>query len=161
MAGAITCKVEGLKEVENALLNLAPKKVRSIMRPALAAVGSWMAGRIATAAPRSPTDKPHPSGELQSTVTWQVRISGREDTAQVVVGYSDDQFYAWFVEFGHRIVRGGYSRVDRNGRTRGPGTDTGEKVPAHPFVRPTFDSAGAEWVELLGDQVRFNLGWED
>lgn len=160
MAPSFSFEVQGLKELEDALLNLAPKQVRAVMRPALAESGSWMASKISAAAPVAPTDRPHPEGELRNTVKTEVRISQRQDEATCAVGYSDDQFYAWFVEFGHRQVRGGYSRLDKYGRNRGPGHVIGDMVPPHPFVRTTFDANAEQWTELLADSVRAGLGWE-
>jgi len=47
------------------------------------------------------------------------------------------------VEFGHRMVHGGSLRLLGNGKTKGDGV-AGEDVPAHPFVRPTYEVAQSE-----------------
>jgi HK97 gp10 family phage protein len=44
------------------------------------------------------------------------------------------------VEFGHRQIHGGSLTLLGNGKSKGTGT-AGEDVSAHPFVRPTFESA--------------------
>jgi HK97 gp10 family phage protein len=47
-----------------------------------------------------------------------------------------------WVEYGHREVHGGQSKVTAKGTT-GSGV-AGADVPAHPFVRPAFEAAQAE-----------------
>ena len=150
-------KIEGLKELDEQLINEIPKRVRAVVRPALKEAGAFMQSLIAGAAPRSSQDHPHPQGELSKTVQVQVNISAKYDSGSVKVGYSDDQFYAWFVEFGHRIVRGGWSRIRRGGGASGPGKDTGETVPPHPFVRPTFDANQGQWSEVIEMQLKERL----
>ena len=152
----VTIRMDGLKELDEALLDKAPKQVRAIVRPSLAAAGDWMAALIRQAAPRNTSDHPHPAGELESNIESKVSISARNDEATVTVGPSENQFYAYFVEFGHRLVKGGYSRVDSRGRTRGPGKEVGN-VPPHPFMRPTFDTNAEGWLEKLVEELRARL----
>jgi len=52
---------------------------------------------------------------------------------------------AHLIEFGHRLVKGGGSRIGRSGRFEGSGHVVGH-VPAHPFLRPAFD---AKWQAML------------
>ena len=48
---------------------------------------------------------------------------------------------ARWVEFGHRQVSGGYSKLLANGKTRGPGKASDNDVQAHPFLRPAFEES--------------------
>jgi HK97 gp10 family phage protein len=61
---------------------------------------------------------------------------------------------AHLVEYGHRLVKGGKSKVVGN-RVIGPGREIGE-VRAHPFLRPALDAnrskALAAFVEAMRDQ---------
>jgi len=50
-------------------------------------------------------------------------------------------YVANFVEYGHRDVHGGYLKLLGNGKSQGPGKAGDMDVPAHPFVRPTFEAA--------------------
>lgn len=64
-----------------------------------------------------------------------------------------------WVEYGHRMVHGGQSKiVDGEGRTRGPGIAAEEDVRAHPFLRPAFESSVTE-AEAARDEV-LRKGWE-
>jgi len=54
---------------------------------------------------------------------------------------------AYWLEYGHRMVHGGWSQLARSGAGKGtmftgPGT-TGDDVPAHPFIRPAFEAGEA------------------
>lgn len=52
---------------------------------------------------------------------------------------------AMWVEYGHRLVRGGYSHKSRKdpGKYRGKGKQVGA-VPAHPFIRPGYEAVAEE-----------------
>lgn len=67
---------------------------------------------------------------------------------------------ARFVEYGHVLVRGGTRRLIGK-RVRGSGKIIGH-VPAHPFLRPAFDSKAAACLEAmqaeLAEQVRKVVG---
>lgn len=43
-------------------------------------------------------------------------------------------------EYGHRMVTGGYNKLLKNGKTRGPGKVHDKKpfIRAYPFIRPAF-----------------------
>lgn len=54
---------------------------------------------------------------------------------------------AHLVEFGHRLVKGGGSRIGHTGKFEGTGKVVGF-VPAHPFLRPAYD---AKWMAMLAE----------
>ncbi len=58
----------------------------------------------------------------------------------------ETQHVALWVEYGHRLVKGGYSKMLANGKTRGPGADGG-RVEPHPFLRPAFDESEEKAME--------------
>ena len=60
------------------------------------------------------------------------------------------QHVALWVEYGHRMVKGGYSRVDAIGRSRGPGHEFGSVRP-HPFLRPAFEASARAALEACAD----------
>lgn len=60
-------------------------------------------------------------------------------------------YVAGFVEYGHRLVKGGQSKVLVSGKTRGSGVQVGE-VRAYPFARPAFEAAQRE-AETVMEQV--------
>jgi hypothetical protein len=65
----------------------------------------------------------------------------------------DTQHVAEWVEYGHRVVKGGQSKILADGRTKGSGHQVrgadGEllEVPEHPFLRPAFESSADKSLE--------------
>ena len=57
-----------------------------------------------------------------------------------------------WVEDGHRQVRGGYSKVGPTGKTRGPGREIAQPVPAHPFFRPAVEGTQVEVAEAVSKE---------
>lgn len=97
-------------------------------------------------------------GELRE----DIRITPvRQDEAGFVHTYvgpgNRTHHVAGWVEWGHRLVRGGYSRVLANGKKRGPGKEVG-RVPPHPFLRPAYDESQNEainaFVEAAAKRLR-------
>ncbi len=55
---------------------------------------------------------------------------------------------AGWVEWGHRLVKRGYSEMLANGKTRGPGEEVGSVRP-HPFLRPSYERSQQEAVQAF------------
>lgn len=155
MAETVTVHVDGLKELEEALLSEAPKKVRAAVRPALRECGEWMKDLIAQAAPMNDEAWAHERGFLRANIISRVTISAKNDEATVSVGPNQNAFYGAFVELGHRMVRGGYSRQTLFG-SRGPGREVGMVAP-HPFMRTTFEANEQAWLDMLTEKLRENV----
>jgi HK97 gp10 family phage protein len=76
-----------------------------------------------------------------------IRIATLTEETQptAVIGPNKKTAYvANFVEYGHRMVSGGYSQVLPGGLARGPGKAGEKDVQAQPFIRPAFESAQGE-----------------
>jgi hypothetical protein len=56
---------------------------------------------------------------------------------------------AYVVEYGHRMVKGGRSKLNALGKFEGSGKVVGD-VPAYPFLRPAFESSANEALEAMG-----------
>lgn len=93
MPNAVECRIEGLDEIENALLELSTKKARAGMRDGLGESGEFMRVSMALEAPSD-------SGHMARTMQSKVSLSTRNDEGTVSVGPSKDAYYAQFVEFG-------------------------------------------------------------
>jgi HK97 gp10 family phage protein len=65
---------------------------------------------------------------------------------------------AHLVEYGHRMVTGGKSKLDAAGKFQGGGKVHEKDVPAYPFLRPAFEEsadAAMEAIALtLGEEVQ-------
>jgi len=72
-------------------------------------------------------------------VRFPAQENAQETTAIIGPGTKTGYAARW-VEYGHRMVSGGQSKVGPDGRTRGPGK-AGVDVPAHPFLRPAYEAS--------------------
>lgn len=82
-------------------------------------------------------------GALKADIGVRMKTEGGEPVAIIGPG-SSTAHVARFVEYGHRQVSGGYSKVLGNGRVRGPGKVSSKDVPAYPFIRPAFEASAEE-----------------
>jgi HK97 gp10 family phage protein len=64
---------------------------------------------------------------------------------------------AHLVEYGHRMVTGGKSRLNSFGAFVGSGTAAEVDVPAHPFLRPAFEESIAAAKEALAETLAAEL----
>jgi len=62
---------------------------------------------------------------------------------------------AHLVEYGHRLIKGGKSYVTAAG-AQGPGKLIGE-VPAHPFLRPAFETSWQRSIEAFAAELKVQL----
>jgi len=92
-----------------------------------------------------------PPGALKSDVT----ISKAPSTGGPIylVGFGRlTRHVAGWVEYGHRLVRGGTSRVLKSGKTRGKGSEVGTVKP-HPFFRDAFEHSTDAAAKAISDSV--------
>lgn len=83
----------------------------------------------------------------------RIRTPRNAEVPTAEVGFSKEtKRVAGWVERGHRLVKGGYSKVTAKG-SRGPGAEIGE-VQAHPFVRPAFERARSAAEEAMVAEVQ-------
>lgn len=133
-----------------------PAREKKITRKALRKGAMITRDAIAERAPERP-DLPSgtalPIGALANDIVVRSYTGegGREFVA-VQAGKLTDHVAGW-VEYGHRLVHGGYSKLNKQtGKTRGPGSEVGQ-VPAHPFFRPgaeaSADAAATAIIESL------------
>lgn len=128
MAESVSCKIEGLDELEDALLNQTTKKARSGMREALQAVGDFL--RLAMV-----LKVPSRTGFLARHIISKITLSTKQDEGTVSVGPSKEAFYAQFVEFGSIHNR-----------------------PPEPFMRPAYDENKEKAVDVFAQKLRNFLG---
>lgn len=91
----------------------------------------------------------------------KVRFPARENQLQetAIIGPGPATSHqSRFVEYGHRMVVGGYSKVEADGRVRGPGVVQEKDVRGYPFLRPAYEasisSAKAAMVEAASDELK-------
>jgi HK97 gp10 family phage protein len=153
---------KGLAELEAKLEAMSTEQATRAVNRGLAAGGEVFREAVAEAAPIRP-DLPSgtalPPGALKSDIVKRRTRDADGAPVEVVGPGKYTRHAAVWVEYGHRLVRGGYSRMTKNGGFRGPGKEIG-KVPAHPFIRPAFEAsaekATAAAIDTIVEEVEKN-----
>ncbi len=152
---------EDFQRIRNALETLTDKQMERIVVKALRAGGKIIQEAVAAAAPEN-DEWPQtenttmlPQGALKRDISMRVIHAGIKSTALIQPGELTRRVARW-VEYGHRMVRGGFSRVRKDGSVSGKGV-VGGVVEAHPFIRPAYEAvkreAEAETKRVLVDGV--------
>lgn len=159
MPPAFTAQIVGLRELDQKLTELKTAQATRIIRDGLKAGGAVFQAAIQERAPERP-DVPAGDALPPGALALDIEIHMGKDTtglpAAIVTPGKYTAHVANMVEYGHRIVRGGYShQVVRNGKIvgyRGPGRQlkaadgTLAQVPEHPFIRPAYEAVREEAV---------------
>jgi len=122
-----TIRIEGLGQLEDALLNRTVRQARTAMRSALNASGNFMRVAIALKAPSR-------TGFLARHIVTKTKLSVREDEGTVSVGPSRDAYYAQFLEFGSI-----------------------HNKPPRPFIGPAFQANKEIMAEYFARKLREEL----
>ncbi len=138
-------KVIGLNELMNSFNKLKTQTAEKVVRKSLRKGGRVMQDALTEATPVRP-DLPSgtalPPGAMASDIQLSVTKTSEGIVATIGPGKHTAP-YAIMVEYGHRQVKGGYSKLIKSGRnagkTRGPGKES-KFIPAHAWVRPVFES---------------------
>ena len=94
-------------------------------------------------------------GELKSGIRFSVRKISDGLIRAVIGPRRGTGRAAHLVEYGHRLVKGGVSRVGAKGPV-GPGRQIGD-VPAHPFLRPAYEASWQLSLEAFVGALRVSL----
>jgi HK97 gp10 family phage protein len=90
----------------------------------------------------------------------KVRFPGQENvleaTATIGPGGKTSHVARW-VEYGHRMVSGGQSKLGPDGKLRGPGKAAEKDVPAYPFLRPAFEVSQAPAMDAIAETLGIEL----
>ncbi|WP_213805758.1 HK97-gp10 family putative phage morphogenesis protein [Granulicella sp. dw_53] len=142
--------IEGLSELQTKLNDLGTKAAERAIRKALRAGAEIEQAAISERAPvKVGTGGLLPNGALKNDIVVRMK---RDDQGSLVAIVTPDKYTAHvarWVEYGHRMVTGGYSRLLPDGRTRGPGKAADEDVPEHPFIRPAFEATEQEVAAVM------------
>lgn len=165
MAG-FTAHFEGLAELDRLLGELKGREGARIISDALNAGGEVFRAAIVE---RAPERVVHKGGSIPlGVLKLDVEIKPTVDEGKPAVSVQPGK-YTWhiaeWVEWGHRMVRGGYShRIygrdgKWNGRWRGPGrqiTKAGAlyEVPQHEYIRPAYEASREQAVQAFVEAVR-------
>ena len=146
MSDGLEITFEGMPEFSRMMQELAGPAAERIARHAVRAGGRVVQAAITEAAPVRP-DLPSgtalPVGALKNDIVVKtVKESDGSVSAYIEPG-SRTRHIAALVEYGHRMVKGGYSKQGAGTLGQGfsgPGQDIGF-VPAAPFIRPAWENS--------------------
>lgn len=152
--GGFSESIVGLKELDEKLSAMATTEAHKVIHDALLEGGKVLQAAIAERAPERPvlpSGTALPPGALKRDIEIHFGKDPDGLPAAIVVPGKYTEHAARWVEYGHRLVRGGYSRLIKKGRNagkyRGPGQEVGE-VPEHPFIREGYEAARQPAVEV-------------
>jgi HK97 gp10 family phage protein len=142
-------EVKGIAELQAKLNDLGTKAAERASRKALRAGADIVQVEITERAPvKDTTGGTLPDGALKSDIVAKVKKE-QDGVIRAIIGPDKDTAWvAGLVEYGHRGVVGGRSRLLANGKTRGSGTQTHD-VPAHSFIRVAWEAVGEEVVNVI------------
>lgn len=149
----------GLKELQEALKQLPDRIAKNVLRGAVSAGAAVVRKQVVANAPlwTGPVGKGHPKpgtlkksiyqkqiGELSNNVKQTFFVGARRGKGYREKG--QDAYYASWVEFGHFFVPPRPKGVTRKAHRK---ENRSKFVPAHPFIRPAFESKKVEAVEAI------------
>ena len=158
--GGFTYRIQGLRELDAKMAQLGGDTSTRIVRKGLRAAGMVFVESIQRSAAglkrwpqRTAESTALPLGAIADDIGMRM---GKDDDGlpAAIVGPGPlTRHAAKWVEYGHRLVKGGYSTIGRNGKVRGPGHVIGE-VPQYPFIRTGFEGAAGTAVDTFVTTVR-------
>ncbi len=163
MADGLEITFEGMPEFTRYMQDLAGPVVERIARHAMRAGGRVIQAAITEDAPVR-TDAwsgtALPPGALKSDITLKVVKEPDGSISAIIAPGARSRHVAKFVEYGHRLVKGGKSR--KRGGTLGQsyvgsGGVVGE-VPAHPFIRPAFERSEPAAQDAIAMDIAASFG---
>lgn len=95
-------------------------------------------------------------GALKADIRSRMRRTDRRGFVEAIIGPFRTAHVAYWLEFGHRLVKGGRSRVTLKGNS-GTGREVGEVQP-HPFLRRSYETsiepAREAFAEVVANGIR-------
>lgn len=163
--GSPVFKIEGLKDLNHKLLALGTVKAEVVLRDAIRAGGEVVQAAVREAAPERPalpSGTALPPGALKADIELVVgRIRESGIVTAVVRPGKFTAYAANWVEYGHKIVKGGQLPWSNETRHRG---GTGRvinslftNVDPHPFIRPAFESSRGEATRVAIEKLREDI----
>jgi HK97 gp10 family phage protein len=150
MMDGFSIKFEGLRELDDKLKTMGDLAAKRIVRDALRAGAEITQAAIqerAPVRPGLPSGTALPPGALAADIELYI---GEEDgwPAAIVRPGKWTAYAADWVEYGHRLIKGGYNKLVGGGKHRGQGKEIGE-VRAYPFIRPGYEASREAAVQVL------------
>jgi hypothetical protein len=118
-------------------------------------IGAAMVERIPVLAGKNEGSDSLNPGELKENVRVRTkRIDGETvGLAGPAGGAGKYGKIAYDVEYGHRMVTGGESKLGADGNFHGGGKASEKDVPAHPCLRPAFEASAGQALAAMGQSL--------
>jgi HK97 gp10 family phage protein len=142
----ITAKFEALREATRGdMVSMAVRKASGVIAKEMRTLAPILDQRTAKSTAQDP-------GALKRSI--RVSVGKPQDgVVEAWIGPNSKVAHvAYWVEMGHRLVKGGYSHVTPKG-FRGPGREIGD-VPQHPFLRPAFEVSVQPALAAFRDDIK-------
>ena len=153
-------KVEGLSDLQAKLDQLKGPTAKRIMNRGLRAGAEVYRQEIVDRTPErvdDPSGTALPPGALKRDIRIAT-VSANDDLSSLVIvgpGKHTSHVMRW-LEYGHRMITGGASKVLASGKKRGSGTEVGF-VPAYPIMRPAFEGRRSEALAAVQESLTEDL----
>lgn len=150
-----TFDVSGLKvDLDRVRMHMQNLAARKGVLAAARAISDAMVQRTPEQVEKQAGSSSLQPGEIKSSIRIRPRTS-RDGNPYALVGPTgeDAARVAHLVEYGHRMVVGGESRLNAIGQFVGPGKAKEEDVPPHPFLRPAFEAIASEAMEIMAQTI--------
>jgi HK97 gp10 family phage protein len=130
VADSIRASVSGVDALNRELARVAGELGKRALPPSLAAAANVIASAVQRGA------EPHSiTGKMAAALEIKTELDSSGQRGEADIGFGDQSGVAMHVEYGHREITAA-------------GADAGH-VPAHPFIRPAFDSSKGEAVDAF------------
>lgn len=147
-------QINGLAQMEARAQMIYEQMRGDATRKAVREGGKIVRAEMRAAAPILDHKTAHSTAQEPGALKGDIRMAVHGPTdgiSESLVGPgSKTSHVAYWVEYGHRLVKGGYSKLLKSGRVRGPGHAIGN-VPAHPFLRPAFETTKQQALDKMAE----------
>jgi HK97 gp10 family phage protein len=139
---------EMVAKLEKARVDMGGPEMKKALRAGGRVIQKAMEERAPVLDAKTPGSDALEPGALKASIRVSV-VEDDGETAAIIGPNGKTAHVARFVEYGHRQVTGGQSKLLGNGTVRGAGKNTGKDVPPHPFLRPSFEESVGEAGEAI------------
>jgi HK97 gp10 family phage protein len=98
-------------------------------------------------------------GAVKASIKVRMKQDGDQPICLIGPLSSKDEVgrAAYLVEYGHRMVTGGKSRLNAAGVFEGSGAAQQKDVPAHPFLRPAWEESNAAALDAIAETLKIGI----
>lgn len=158
---SMTFDVSKLKvDLERIRQRMVTKAARKAVIAGAEVIGAAMIERTPEQIERNAGSDSLEPGEVKANIKVRAK-TGQDGSQYALVGPTGRggaiSRVSHLVEYGHRMVTGGKSRLNSLGVLVGGGNVHERDVPAYPFLRPAYEASAAEAQDVVAETLREEL----